>query len=303
MDVDRVVDVLSVLIRSNRLGGSDRLTPLALELLAKLAAESDDFPRLRQLIELYHPADPFARLLAGGRDAVPPPPLDAVVRGFLERVLGTGRYRTAHLGGIVNPHPGDFHLTMTDHPYPVSISFREMQLLADLVRGHPAAGPFRVLEIGTGFGLSAVFLGCVAAARPAGHEVVTVDPFVEDRLTDYAAVSDPGYDPAAVDYADNLSFQSAQALRREFPELTVRQVLDPSPQCFAHPAIAGTRFDLLFIDGNHFGEQPTLDFDGAATVANPDALFVLHDAHAPGVVRLLDRLADGPWDVTNHGTS
>ena len=300
MDADRLVDVLTLLVRSNELRHGTRVGLLALELIDKLAAEYDGFPELRLQIELRHPAAPFARLLAAGRPAVPLPPHDPVVHDFLGRVLATGRYRVAHLGGIVNRHPGEFHLTLAEHPFPVSVGYRELLLLADWVRTHPAPGPFRILEIGTGFGLSSAFLGCAAAGRPGGGEVVTVDPFVEDRQTDRAAVGDA---PAAADVADNLSFQSAEALRREFPEANVRQVLDYSPRCFADPAVLGGAFDLLFIDGNHFDGQPTADFDGAVGVARPDALFVLHDGHAPGVERLLARLADDAWEVTRHPTS
>ncbi len=303
MEVNSVIDVLTVLFRANEFNNSDRLTLITLELLQKLAAEYEGFDRLRMMIELYFPADPFARLLTTGRPSVPLPPMDDVVRGFVARVLGTGGYRISHLDGIVNLHPGDFHLVMAGHPFPVSIAFQEMELLAAVLRAQPTDRPVRVLEIGTGFGISATFLAAVAATLPQGYEVVTVDPFVEDQHTDRASVHDAGYDPTAVDYTQNLSYQSFQALGREFAELTVQQVLDYSPQCFAHPAIAGKMFDVVFIDGNHFGEQPTIDFEGALAVTHPETLFLFHDGHAPGVVPLLEKLRAESWAVTNHATS
>ena len=303
MHADTLIDVLSLLSRGTGLNGSDRFTPFVLEFLGKLRAEYPGFPQLRAAIELDFPSSPFLRAATATRAAVPDHDPDEVVQGFVTRVIGMGAYEASHPNGIVNRHFGDFHISLREHPFPVSLAFGEMKFFRRLLAGLRKPEVLTVLEIGTGFGVSSAFLAYCAAADGQPCAVTTIDPFVEDRDSDHSTVLAPGYDAAAVDYSRNLSYNSFQALRREFPESAVEQVLDFSPRCFARPDLADRRFDLVFIDGNHFDDQPSEDFFGCLPLTHPGTVFALHDSHAPGVERLLVRLRAGPWTVTTHASS
>ena len=185
----------------------------------------------------------------------------------------------------------------------MSLAFGEMKFFRRLLAGLRKPEVLTVLEIGTGFGVSSAFLAYCAAADGQPCAVTTIDPFVEDRHSDHSTVLAPGYDADAVDYSSNLSYNSVQALRREFAELAVEQVLDFSPRCFARPDLADRKFDLVFIDGNHFDDQPSEDFFGCLPLTHPGTVFALHDSHAPGVERLLVKLRAGPWSIATHPTS
>lgn len=303
MNTDTVISVLALLIRGNDLSGNERFTPLAMELLAKLHAQHAGFPQLRAAIELSYPSDQFLRTATATRAAVPPYDPDATLQAFVARVMAVGTYEASYPGGMMHTHYGDFHISLCEHPFPVSLAFFEMKFFRRLLADLRKPETLRVLEIGTGFGVSSHFLAYCAAADGQPCEVTTVDPFVEDRHTHRSTVPDSGYDAAAVDYSENLSYNSFQALRREFPELTVELVLDYSPRCFERPDLAGRAFDLVFIDGNHFDDQPSADFFGCLPLTHPGTVFAFHDSHAPGVAPLLAKLPRDQWNVTTHPTS
>ena len=77
-------------------------------------------------------------------------------------------------------HRDETGVTRFDHPYhQMSVSLEEAEFLYALVR---ATRPRRVLELGTGYGLSAAFIAEALDANDNGAMVFTYEPLPELRL-------------------------------------------------------------------------------------------------------------------------
>jgi predicted O-methyltransferase YrrM/SAM-dependent methyltransferase len=153
---------------------------------------------------------------------------------------------------------------------PALMSPQERVLLYGVTFG---LAPRRYLEIGTCRGGSAVV---VAAAM--------------DDLNNGRAF---GVDPQA-----NISPQILQQIKHRFT-----LVQGSSPQALKRAAeLAGGRFDLILVDGDHSRAATLADLDGVLSVAEPGAVILVHDAYNDAVDRAVaDYLASQNGRVIDGG--
>lgn len=131
----------------------------------------------------------------------------------------------------------------------------EQTVLRKLMREYR---PQRVLEIGTGYGSSAVLIDKVL---PVKSILVTLDDAPKDR-----------------DFLDSTT--------------KVKLLEKKSPQAIAEASeIAGGLFDFVFIDGDHTYESVSSDIRGVLDYTTPDAYLLFHDAFNENVKRAIDEVA------------
>lgn len=137
------------------------------------------------------------------------------------------------------------------------------------------------LEIGTGFGASAIMAGIVKADLKQDGEIICIDPYPrpENAPADYTG-------PKPQDLADNAA---------QF-KVSGKITLIPSA---GHPLpgeLAEKKFPVIFIDGNHDGMTPWLDFLAIRPIATRFVCFGGFEECFPGVmVAALRALSIGGW--------
>lgn len=164
-----------------------------------------------------------------------------------------------------NVAPGDGPLIST------SVTLEETAALARL-----AAAAGDVLEIGSAFGYSAIVMAL------AGARVAAVDPhtWVPDSLAGMER---------------NLAAYGVSS--------RVFIVAGSSAPVMSEFAEAGTRFGLVFIDGDHSAAAVRADVAGALKILRPGGVLAVHDhgedCCCPGVRQALDEaFPDGPDELT-----
>lgn len=175
--------------------------------------------------------------------------LIAEVEGHLIPIWPTGRRADAVSGSGPNWH-------LPTHPRPISVDRLEGFFLYNITIGTRAR---TALEVGTGFGYSTLWLGGAIHELWKGHGWVgTLDSGSEGNL------GSQGRDFAA------------WAFKRLGLTPTVVLGAGTSPEDLAE--FVGSRsIDILFIDGNHHGDQPRADFEGAYPHLSERGVVIWHD--------------------------
>ncbi|MGO9319335.1 MAG: O-methyltransferase [Solirubrobacteraceae bacterium] len=173
--------------------------------------------------------------------------LAAAERDLLTVVWPAGRNSRVHDGN---------HFVVAGHRRPVSVSFIEARFLANFVTFLDCR---RVVEIGTGFGYSTAWLamGLSLCTRP--ERVYTIDNWSEGDLRGHG-----------FQVADELwSITQVQRF--------IQVITGDSPSAVAQ--VPPGHADLVFIDGDHRGNQPTLDYEAARQLLSERGRIVFHDAN------------------------
>ena len=157
-----------------------------------------------------------------------------------------------------------------------SVTAEEIRTLGDLARDQDC------LEVGSGFGFSAVMM-----ARYGAASVTAVDPHIP--------------------HPDNMRAETLDILRENVERLAPPGIITiiREPSQVALPALAGRRFGLVFIDADHSYESATHDVTWARELVTGDGWIACHDYGWPapdvpvagidGVNRALDEVfPDGP---------
>lgn len=150
------------------------------------------------------------------------------------------------------------------------------------------AGPTRVLEIGTLFGVSAAMVHDVCSGYGHSLHQVLIDPL--DGY--YGASLDP---MVGLPVTAELVRGNMQAVGASAADFEVVRGLSTDP---ASRAAAGTGFDVVIIDGDHTGPVVTTDYQWAVEIANDGGFIVFDDYQAdtwPDVTQIVD-------DVVKHDT-
>lgn len=163
--------------------------------------------------------------------------------------------------------------------FPVAISGEEIDALRIVVERE---APDATIEIGFGYGLSALAIceGVLRAGRTPKHLVI--DPFQAERFSDcgHQVVHDAGLHGSV----EHLDARSELAL----PRLVER----------------GARFDLAFVDGNHRFDAVFVDLFYLARLVRPGGVIALDDYQLPGIVKAADfYVANLGWTIEGIGES
>lgn len=136
-------------------------------------------------------------------------------------------------------------------------------------------------EIATAFGYSTLYIGL--GMKKTGGTCVTIDCYVEEFKESYLyddtelvqTISDIKNSVSKGIFPDGLAFAKSQSKQLGLENITEFQIgLSPSDV----PAIIGNRkIDFAFIDGGHFGEQPTKDFLAIAPYLSERCAVLFHD--------------------------
>lgn len=145
----------------------------------------------------------------------------------------------------------------------VSISPGEGEALRDWVLRERAT---RTIEIGLGFGLSALHI-CESLVRFANPQVrhVVLDPF---QTTEFASRGLRALEEAGV--------ESLVEFHEELSQIALPRFLDE-----------GRKFDLAFVDGNHRFDAVFLDLYYLGRLLRRGSVILLDDYDLPGVRRAI----------------
>jgi predicted O-methyltransferase YrrM len=170
------------------------------------------------------------------------------VRQVIERLLADGT--------VVARSDGTVHRL-----FPVAVGAAEGEALREWVVREGAA---RTIEIGLGYGISALFIceGLLSGGRVAASHVV-VDPYQATRFGDCGLQVLEEADVASL--VEHHAAESQIALPRLLNE--------------------GRRFDLAFVDGNHRFDGVFLDLVYLARLLDPGSIVVVDDYQLPAVAR------------------
>lgn len=168
------------------------------------------------------------------------------------------------------------HYILPNSQRPVSSSQVESRLLFNLVIVSNAK---RVFEIGTGFGYSSFWL---AAALNKLHGkrgwLGSLDNFSEGDLG-----------------RGSLTFAKENSKFLGLDDIT-HFFVGESPQMISDSVSVGGPLDLAFIDGNHHGEGPCLDYQGLKPHLAEESLLVWHDVQSKyGVAKGLSAAIQDGW--------
>ena len=151
----------------------------------------------------------------------------------------------AQMRANTTPHAGDRYGTVAEHFAGASSNEAKLALLEQLV---VYRGAKSVLEIGTAYGLSAITMAS-SGNKPT---VVTID-FFEPQAT----LGPRNIRSAGADNVECVTEDKATALPRLAQE--------------------GRRFDFVFHDGGHAGDQYVQDFEAILPMLEPQSLYVVDD--------------------------
>jgi predicted O-methyltransferase YrrM len=198
---------------------------------------------------------------------VPEPTATRQVRAVIESLLRDGR--------VVARSDGTVHQL-----FPVATSAAEGEALRDWVKRERAA---RTIEVGLGYGISALFLceGLLAnGAATASH--VALDPFQAMRFA--------GCGLQVIEDAGVAGLVDHQAVDSH---LALPLLLDE-----------GREFDLAFIDGNHRFEGVFLDLIYLGRLVRPGSIVFIDDYQLPAVARAVSFcLTNLGWTIEESSTA
>jgi len=155
--------------------------------------------------------------------------------------------------------------------FPVAVSAAEGEALRDwIVR----EGAVRTVEIGLGYGMSALFIceGLLASGHSSVKHVA-IDPHQSTRFAD-----------CGLQFLDEAGVMGM-----------VEFVAEPSAIALAAFLSEDRRFDLAFVDGNHRFDGVFLDVVYLGRLVEPGGVVLVDDYQLPGVARAVS------FFVTNLG--
>jgi len=145
-----------------------------------------------------------------------------------------------------DPFPGEHYASVAAHFASASSGRRKLAVLAGLVTWADAKA---ILEIGTGYGLSAI---AMANAQKIPH-LVTIE----------------GFEP-------QLSI-SRRHLADAFPDGGVEQRGETKDTAIKHLVEQGYRFDFVLHDGGHNGDAYVQDFLAVLPILDPGTVYLVDD--------------------------
>lgn len=171
--------------------------------------------------------------------------------------------------------PGDGrHWRLPSFARPVSVGRVEAFLLYNLA---VTFAPRIIVEIGTGFGYSSLWLAAGATASGSPSILFTIDDHSEGGL---------GH--------EGLRF-ARWASKVTGLHNKIRFVHGSSPEVLS-TILNEARIDFSFIDGNHHGEQSYLDFKGVSETMDQGGIIVWHDVDQRyAVPQAFQRAMDEGW--------
>ncbi|MGH2942566.1 MAG: class I SAM-dependent methyltransferase [Solirubrobacteraceae bacterium] len=183
---------------------------------------------------------------------------------------------------------------LRDRTHPRSCTDEEGLALYDVICANGLRSGF---EIATAFGYSTAFMG-LALARTRGR-LVSMDCYVEEWTESFnyerdelaAAVVEIMERIDAGVYPSGLAFANEQ-LGALGLEDVVELSIGVSPESVAD-ALGGRRLDVALIDGGHFGDQPTHDFEAVAPFLEPRCAVFFHDNNDNEAVQRAIAAAEG----------
>lgn len=184
----------------------------------------------------------------------------------------------------------DASFKQRDRAVPWSCTLEEGLIMERVAK---AMGATQGFEIATAFGFSALFLA--RALKPQNGRLLTVDCYIEEtkgscvysseeisaHVAEVRAAIERGQSPGGLTRAKELARLAGVADAIDFG-------VGASPQDI--PALVGDRrFDIVHIDGGHFGDQPTKDIDAVLPFLQPRCAVFFHDDNNEWVERAVKR--------------
>jgi predicted O-methyltransferase YrrM len=170
------------------------------------------------------------------------------VRQVLDRLIGDGT-AVAHRDGT------------THRLFPVAIGAAEGAAIRSWVIRENAA---RTIEIGLGYGMSALFTceGLLTNGRPGSRHIV-IDPNQDTR-----------FGHCGLQFLEEAGVSSLVEHHADESQITLPRLLSQ-----------GHRFDLAVVDGNHRFDAVFLDLAYLGRLLHPGAIVFLDDYHLPAIAR------------------
>jgi len=233
---------------------------------------------LTKILRANKLATEFGLAKMKGRKEAPRLPLDAIsekceshVRTSLEEVL-----RTMNSGKSV------FYLS--------NALQREVVYAFQRVIQHLSSHFDKVdyLEIGSAQGASISLVALLLKERNLLGRLVSVDPYFQDGyLQDDGFAKEGKKDRIEIDKSTK---DVALTLYKELG-LDVELLEQMSQTALSSLLSSGLKFNLIYIDGNHGGFYPLIDFGLCANLICPGGIIILDDHYYPDV-RIIKRLCD-----------
>jgi predicted O-methyltransferase YrrM len=145
--------------------------------------------------------------------------------------------------------------------FPSGVTRDTGSILYRLARDHAC---HNTLEIGLGFGLSALFI-CQALKDQGGGSHTAIDPYEESHYKSIGLL--------------NAQRAGLRPLLRHFPSR--------SSEVLPRMVEAGERFDLAFVDGRHHLDYALVDFFYIDQLLNVGGLVVFDDLWLPAIRRVV----------------
>jgi predicted O-methyltransferase YrrM len=150
-------------------------------------------------------------------------------------------------------------------------------------------GARRTLEVGLGWGVSALFIcdGLLANGTGAGGRHVAIDAYQLDGLPSHRT----RYQGAGLAALEEAGVRDLVELHLEESQVVLPRLL-----------AEGRRFDLAFVDGNHRFEAVFLDLVYCARLLEERRIVFVDDVQLPGVRRAVAFcVANLGWVVEDEG--
>lgn len=163
--------------------------------------------------------------------------------------------------------------------FPIAIGPREGEALRDRVRNE---GARRTLEVGLGWGVSALFIceGLLENGAGIGH--VACDPYQFES---------PKFEGAGTRALEQAGIRDLVEFHAEESQILL-------PRLVAE----GRRFDLAFIDGSHRFERVFLDLVYASRLVRDGGIVFVDDSQLPAVRRSIELcVSELGWQIEEEG--
>ncbi|TWT82703.1 hypothetical protein CA13_41660 [Planctomycetes bacterium CA13] len=191
----------------------------------------------------------------------------------------------------------DWMHKLKNREFPYSITDEEGLILYKLIVDNQLKNGY---EIATAFGYSSFFMGL--AFQSNGGHLLSVDAYVEEAEEDFvysetrAREHSEAIREAISKKQENHVPEGLKFARWGAEQLGLSSVVDYqvgfSPTDVDVLA-QGRTFDFAFIDGGHFGKQPTKDVQAILPFVDPDRfLIVFHDTHCDSVAQAVHFACD-----------